>query len=387
MADDKIHVEGNVLKKVLKKILPKPVPKPYPSSQKVKTCDDPSDAILSVSSDVSMSPKQTEAQVHCGKATSLAKQNNPPKILSTSPIRQERGTPCQNHVIPTGVMMIDEEGLYGSKEYGNYAYHSHMVSLSQEAESVPREGFFTNLGEDGERKRATVVNLYIDLAERFMFSTDSVFRAVNIFDRYVSGNCLEEGKHMLVGITSLCIASKYEDRKNRGIHKVISASKLPYSPKDVSQMEMAILESLGFKLTLPTPLTFAWRFNIIGLEAFKGEQEFYASMNLFFLHVAMLSSKISSQRPSLIAASVFNLCANIANEDYRLDEGARHYFGDWKDGEMVWINKELTKLVQNHGNFDGNGEFLAVFEKFSSSGFRQVSTRVIAKLNRNILQL
>lgn len=376
MVEEKISIREELSQKECKMVVPKSPPKP-------------DSTFTSLPVGLTISKKEKKHRVR--ESHSKVKPGNYQRTLTrterTLEIGKEIGTPCQHHVILNDVKVLDQEDVYSIREYGKYAYCSHRWFLSLEEQSVPCEGFFTNLGEDGERRRASMIDLFVQIAEVFGLISETLFRAVNIFDRYISTKYVEEERHLLVGITCLNIACKYEERMKRGAERFVRECRLPFNKKDIIQAEVVILDCLSFKLTLPTPLTFACRFNIIGMEAFKGEEVYYTAMILFFLHMAMLSSKISTRWPSLIAASVFHLCANIAGKKCGLETSARHYFGNWNDEDMEWIMKDLTRLVQNNGNFDGKGEFSAVFDKFSSSDFSQVARRVTAKLNGSSLSL
>lgn len=299
---------------------------------------------------------------------------------SSATVERTRTTPCQQHTIPEKVLMIDEVKAYSSTEYGQYAYHSHMRYFHMEHESVPRARFYENLGVHAKIKRARVVNWFVRIERKLGLRNDTVFIALSIFDRFVSRKIIEEGEYMLIGVTSMFIACKYEEEVWIEAQRLVESCNTACSKEAVIIMEWDILTSLDFKLTLPTPLTFTRRFLIIGKDVFGEELNEYSCLSLYLVHLTMMCPEISSQKPSLIAASVFDMCGSVACVGYKWNESVRHYCGGWTKDDMGWIQERLGNLVKNHGNIDGNNGFFEMFYLFSAEFYFRVAKLARKKL-------
>ena len=63
-----------------------------------------------------------------------------------------------------------------------------------------------------------------------------------------------------VGVTGMLIASKYEEIWAPEIRDFVYISDKAYTREQIISMEKLMLNTLGFKLTLPTPYNFLARF-------------------------------------------------------------------------------------------------------------------------------
>ena len=83
--------------------------------------------------------------------------------------------------------------------------------------------------------------------------------AVSLQDRYTKGcgRILEVGDLHILGVTSMFVASKFEDiypLKMRTVHEKIAHSKL--EPSRIRALELDILRVIGYKIHAPTVLDF-----------------------------------------------------------------------------------------------------------------------------------
>jgi cyclin B len=72
---------------------------------------------------------------------------------------------------------------------------------------------------------------------------------------------VSKSRLQLVGVTSLLIASKYEEIYPPELKDFVFLSDKAYSKEDVLQMEFSILSTLSFDLTFPTAHRFMERYS------------------------------------------------------------------------------------------------------------------------------
>lgn len=83
--------------------------------------------------------------------------------------------------------------------------------------------------------------------------------AVNIIDRFLSLRVVSLVKLQLVGLTSLFIASKYEEVISPSIQNFLYMAEDGYTEDEIVRAERYVLQVLKFSLHYPTPMSFLRR--------------------------------------------------------------------------------------------------------------------------------
>ena len=112
--------------------------------------------------------------------------------------------------------------------------------------------------------RPQIINWIIFLCDNLNFSIQTLFRTVIIFDQYIGKMKMEnlnKKNLQLIAIASLSLGTKIEEINCNYIKfftdKVLNTpNNNEYSYKDLSKMELKILNTLNFKTLYSTPLNF-----------------------------------------------------------------------------------------------------------------------------------
>ena len=111
-----------------------------------------------------------------------------------------------------------------------------------------------------EGMRTILVNWFLnDLQRPFGLSCTTIFLAVSILDRFLEKQCdVRVSRLQLVGATALWIATKLEERKDYmpELYLFVHASDKAYTVKDMHYMEKTMLETLDYRVYVPTTATF-----------------------------------------------------------------------------------------------------------------------------------
>lgn len=107
--------------------------------------------------------------------------------------------------------------------------------------------------------RARMVDWMIEVLTNFRCEDQTFFMAVNLLDRYLKGqqSSQEVADLHLMGVTSMFIASKYEDiqpLKMKMVFEKIAHKKL--AVEKIKDMELKILSTIDYKIQAPTVLEF-----------------------------------------------------------------------------------------------------------------------------------
>jgi len=151
--------------------------------------------------------------------------------------------------------------------------------------------------------RAIVIDWLVDVSTDYQFHPQTLYLAVNYFERYLSKRAVSREYAQLVGITCLLISSKYEETTPLRVQQCVNITDNAYNRSEVIDMELSILSELSFKLTAATVYNFIWRFlDVIGAD----DKTFFVS--LFFAELSLLKHTLYLNfLPSQVAAAAICL--------------------------------------------------------------------------------
>ncbi|KAG8440422.1 hypothetical protein GDO86_006248 [Hymenochirus boettgeri] len=113
--------------------------------------------------------------------------------------------------------------------------------------------------EVNERMRAILVDWLIQVHSRFQLLQETLYMGIAVMDRFLQVQPVSRNKLQLVGVTSLLVASKYEEMYTPEISDFVYITDNAYTASQIREMEMIILKVLNFDLGRPLPLHFLRR--------------------------------------------------------------------------------------------------------------------------------
>lgn len=247
-----------------------------------------------------------------------------------------------------------------------------------------------------ERMRTRMVDWMIEVLSNYHCDESAFFEAVNLMDRYfkvceVKKRCLLPEELHLIGVTSMFIASKYQDiypLRLRIIHEKIAHRKL--SCEEIKNKEEEITKLLNYSIGIPTMWDFINLFveEIFLVEANRhhitnktlldnyyesstqSEKELDIIMNKLYTknmlnllnHVCIYLAKMNchdyslmQKKPSLLAAGTIyvaiKICEQINKEEY-INEyftNKLNYISQKSENDII---KTAQKILYNAQNFD-----------------------------------
>jgi len=190
----------------------------------------------------------------------------------------------------------------------DHDYIDVMYENSLRAESVFHiDGNYMSLqNELNFKMRALLIDWMVDVCLKFKFVDETLHIAVAIIDRFLSKKRILRSKFQLVGITSLFIASKYEETYYPEVNDFIYLTEDSYSYDEVISMESTILKFLDFKITFPTASKFLNHY----VKKISNENVISFDISRYLIENSLLHGKMLKYLPSKIACSALY----IANE-------------------------------------------------------------------------
>jgi len=168
-------------------------------------------------------------------------------------------------------------------------------------------GYFAQIqNEINERMRAILVDWLVEIHLKFKLLPETLYLTVNILDRYLEKVPVSKQKLQLVGITSMLIASKYQEIYPPEIRDFVYIADKIYTKEDILDMEGQMLNTLYFNLTVPTSLNFLERFTrLVNMD--KKSSLFCQ----YIIELALSDYIMLKYSPSVIAWGAVQLAGNV----------------------------------------------------------------------------
>lgn len=240
--------------------------------------------------------------------------------------------------------------------------------------------------ELNSKMRSILVDWLVDVHLKFRLAEATLYLTVQIIDAYLAKRPTSRYSLQLVGITALLLASKYEDVEAPEISDCTYVCHETYEPSQVLAMELDILRTIDWNLTLPN--AHIWLVRIMAIvdatAVARHSAEYYAQRLL-------LEMDVFDFKPSLVAATAAWLAFGRQNET---DCGNSRWppelvaLTGYDEAELAVCGDVLEYYVRQDallcakdaavaadGDYDSVPPLLAVVNKFSSDRFSSVAAR------------
>lgn len=127
-----------------------------------------------------------------------------------------------------------------------------------------------------DTSRAFLIEWIIDVHRKFRLTPECLYVTVHILDQYLSKQKIKKSQLHLLGVTTLFIASKYEEIYPPELKDFLVVSENLFKRDEVLILERDILQKLNFKVTAPSSYRFLQRFRRLSVTLNDDEIFFYA---------------------------------------------------------------------------------------------------------------
>merc|ERR1719198_596823 len=107
-----------------------------------------------------------------------------------------------------------------------------------------------------EKMRAILLDWLIEVHLKYHLRKETLFLTINLIDRFLSRVSVVRKKLQLVGVTAMFIASKYEEIQPPSLKDFVYITDNAYTKEQVITMECTMLQTLDFKIVVPTAAHF-----------------------------------------------------------------------------------------------------------------------------------
>ena len=124
----------------------------------------------------------------------------------------------------------------------------------------PPSDYMARQVDVNEKMRAILLDWLVEVHLKFKLLPETLHLTGSLIDRYLASNPVSRKNLQLVGVTAMLVASKYEEIWAPEVRDFVYISDRAYSRDQILACEKALLNALGFQLTVPTAHAFAGRF-------------------------------------------------------------------------------------------------------------------------------
>ncbi|KAG5598137.1 hypothetical protein H5410_039369, partial [Solanum commersonii] len=167
-----------------------------------------------------------------------------------------------------------------------------------ETQNQPIKNYIDIQKEITPQMRGILINWLIEVHLKFDLMQEALFLMVTLLDYYLSLVRVKKNDLQLVGLTSLFLASKYEDLWHPRIMDLLSISGESYTRDQMLEMEKDILRKLKFRLNAATPYVFMLRL----LKAAQADTRF-EHLAFYLIELCLVEYEALNYKPSMLCAS------------------------------------------------------------------------------------
>ncbi|BBH02418.1 Cyclin family protein [Prunus dulcis] len=214
--------------------------------------------------------------------------------------------------------------------------------------------------EINTKMRSILVDWLIEVHHKFELMPETLYLTINLVDRFLSVKVVPRRELQLVGISSMLLASKYEEIWAPEVNDFVCISDNAYGKEKVLVMEKAILGKLGWCLTVPTTYVFLVRY--IKASSAPSDDELMENMVYFLAELGLMHySATILYCPSMMAASAVYVARCTLDRTPFWTETLKHHTG-YSEDELM----DCAKLLHSFLSAAADSKLKAVYNKFCS---------------------
>eukprot|EP00039_Didymoeca_costata_P019638 m.338344 g.338344 ORF g.338344 m.338344 type:complete len:415 (-) comp18388_c0_seq1:1179-2423(-) len=255
--------------------------------------------------------------------------------------------------------------IYKDTEHVGVEYIDEIYGYLRSIETKfrPKHGYMKKQKDINHGMRTILVDWLVEVAEEYKLNSHTLYIAVGYIDRFLSEMSVQRGKLQLVGVTSMLLASKYEEIYPPAVDEFVYITDNTYTQEQILKMENLVLKVLKFDMGAVTSYCFADRF----LKAANADDRIKHLM-LYLMELTLQDGdRYLKYLPSVVAASSLVVALHTLNQPCWTPQ-LEHY--------SQLTKEDIAECVNNiHRTFVEAGSLAqqAVREKYSDASFMGVS--------------
>ena len=214
--------------------------------------------------------------------------------------------------------------------------------------------------------RSTLIDWIVQVHSRFQLLPETLYLTVNIIDRFLSKKVVTLNRFQLVGAAALFVAAKYEEINCPTLKDIVYMLDNAYTRDDVIKAERFMIDTLGFEIGWPGPMSFLRRIS-------KADDYEYDIRTLakYLLEITIMDSRLVAAPPSWLATGAYFLSKIILGYN---DWSIHHIYYSGYTQEQIF--PLATTILENCRQASTKHE--AIWKKYSERRQHR-SAQIVAK--------
>merc|ERR1712200_308142 len=238
------------------------------------------------------------------------------EVMDTEQNVKEEVKKDTHPVFPEGVVDIDgvEEDLMNPQLCVEYAPAIYTYLRGVEEGLSIRKDFLQGMNVSG-KMRAVLIDWLIEVHSQFKLLQETLYMTVYVIDKFLQteGYSIRRNKLQLVGVSAMFIASKVEEMYAPEINDFVYITDNAYTAAEIRQMELRMLNTLGFNFSRPLPLHFLRRNSKAG-----DVDVLQHTVAKYLIEMSLLEYDMAHFPPSLMAAASLFLSLRLLEPNANL---------------------------------------------------------------------
>ncbi|CAK9139462.1 unnamed protein product [Ilex paraguariensis] len=249
--------------------------------------------------------------------------------------------------------------------------YEYLHNMEMKASRRPLPTYIENVQKDvTANMRGILVDWLVEVAEEYKLLSDTLYLTVSYMDRFLSMNVLNRQRLRLLGVSSMLIASKYEEISPPHVEDFCYITDNTYTKEEVVKMEADVLKCLKFEMGNPTIKTFLRRFTMIAQEDYKTPNLQLEFLGYYLAELSLLDYGCVKFLPSMVAASVIYLSRFMLQPKLHPWSSALQQYSGYKPDDL----KECVLIIHDLQLSKRGSTLMAVRDKYKQHKFKCVST-------------
>ena len=229
------------------------------------------------------------------------------------------------------------------------------MNMLERERTMNSAGEYIAFQEFNVNHRAALVNYMAEGQIRLGLHTRTLHLAVNILDRYFETKRLGQYEIMLVGVTALTVAAKFDENTRRRMQEYEKLLNGLYDRAEFLRTELEILANLKYDIFAATPLAFLDIYCVL-----TNTEPKCRNLAAYFLELTLLDYEMIKYLPSRKATACLHLALGV--------------FGRLKDNNSKPKEADacLVGLVSAIAKYSGS-QYDAIKNKYSRQKYDAVS--------------
>lgn len=197
-------------------------------------------------------------------------------------------------------------------ECSEYASEIYGHLKNTELEYIAKPGYMKSQSDINEKMRAILIDWLVEVHLKFKLFPETLYLTVNLIDRYLEKENVMRQHLQLVGVTSMLIASKYEEIYAPEVRDFVYITDKAYTKEEILKMEYKMLTKIDFNVTTPSSYRFLERIYKLCPEA----DERVFNLSRYLIELSLVEYRMLKHHPSMLASAALFLSMKILKKEH-----------------------------------------------------------------------